>query len=223
VQQRSSIVNIPLLVCFAVSAAVHVGVLYCKGIYAPPQPIVQTGRTVVRLTLLPAIASRAAAQPDPSPEIQETVKQKPTVPPMEIRAVKSMAPAILPEPLANQRPEPDTAMEEMSDAVSSAEQDASLIQDKGVITDAKSAHAVQPAYPRISQRRGEEGTVRLSVMVLASGQASNISVQQSSGYRRLDEAAIEAAKKTAFTPAQRFGQNVDSTIELSFTFRLTDD
>ena len=40
---------------------------------------------------------------------------------------------------------------------------------------------------------------------------------------RLDEAALKAAQNTQFTPAKQLGRNIDSTTELSFTFRLTDD
>ena len=108
-------------------------------------------------------------------------------------------------------------------SIDSAEQDASLIEDKGVISEAHASSTIQPAYPRISRLRGEEGVVTLSIEVLASGMAGRVEVIQSSGHRRLDESACKAAGKTSFSPAIQFGRNIDSTTELSFIFRLTDD
>jgi protein TonB len=92
-----------------------------------------------------------------------------------------------------------------------------------VLTEAEASSSIQPVYPRISRRRGEEGIVILSVEVLASGRTGNIGTVRSSGYPRLDKAAVDAARDTSFTPAQQGGRAVDSTTELSFTFRLTDD
>ena len=92
-----------------------------------------------------------------------------------------------------------------------------------MIAEAQPFKAVKPTYPRISRRRGEEGTVTLFIEVLQTGRAGNISILQSSSHRRLDEAAVKAAQQTTFSPAKQFGRNIDSTTELSFTFTLTDD
>ena len=80
-----------------------------------------------------------------------------------------------------------------------------------------------PDYPRISKRRGEEGTVILTVQVLDNGSVGTADIVQSSGFRRLDEAAIKGALKTTFSPAVRLGHPVASTTQLSYTFRLTND
>ncbi|MEN8261766.1 MAG: energy transducer TonB, partial [Pseudomonadota bacterium] len=103
------------------------------------------------------------------------------------------------------------------------ERDASLIEEKGVITEAQASKTISPVYPRISRRRGEEGVVVISVQILANGKVDSIKIIKSSGYQRLDKAAQNAAWATLFTPAKRLGQNVDSSTELSFAFRLTDD
>jgi len=216
VQQRNTIVNIPLLACLALSAILHVGILCAKGIYTPPKPLAQPGRTVVRLTLMPTIASRAIAElPTPSPEIPEAKVEEPVE--QASRPALPAEPAV--KPLPESKPEPLTE----TAPANSIEQEASLIREKGVFSEAQTAQSVSPVYPRISRRRGEEGTVTLSIKVLANGTAAEVTVLQSSGHTRLDKAALEAAQKTLFTPAQRLGRNVDSSTELSFTFRLTDD
>ncbi|RKX46352.1 MAG: hypothetical protein DRP64_03320 [Verrucomicrobia bacterium] len=141
-----------------------------------------------------------------------------------------VAPAPTPVPQVARLPDPVPPPEQPQvssfkpqASIPSPDQNASLIEEKGVTAEAQTSKAVHPTYPRISQRRGEEGTVTLAITVLANGKAENVSVIQSSGHRRLDEAALKAARKTTFTPATQFGRKIDSTTELSFTFRLTDD
>ncbi|MCK5676184.1 MAG: energy transducer TonB [Verrucomicrobia bacterium] len=221
--KRNSIVNVPLLIGSVLSVALHVAALYGKGIHTPPKPSMEQGRTVVRLTLLPSVASKASARsesPNPkqtqneaSPEIQKTPPPEPIAVPQAAR---------LPDPvLPPEQPQASSLKPQAS--TPSPDQDASLIEEKGVTSEARTFKAASPVYPRISRRSGEEGTVTLSIEVLANGQVGNISIVQSSGYRRLDKAALKAAQKTRFTPAKQFGHNVTSTTDLSFTFRLTDD
>lgn len=190
--------NVPLLAGSVMSIALHVAALYSKSIYTPPEPRMESGRTVLRLTLTPSIASRAAA-PEPV-------------------AVPTPLPAPVPQSLSESRAEPAETQ-----SFDSSEQDASPIEDKGVISEAFSTASIQPGYPRISRLRGEEGVVTLSIEVLASGRAGRVEIIQSSGYRRLDESASKAARRASFAPARQFGRNVDSTIELPIVFRLTDD
>lgn len=183
------------------SIAIHGAALYSKNIYTHPESRMESGRTVLQLTLNPSIASQAAV---PAPA---------TVP--------EFLPTPVPQPAGVPQPEAQSMAVEKS--IDSAEQDASLIEDKGVISEAHASSTIQPVYPRISRLRGEEGVVTLSIEVLGSGMAGNVEVIQSSGHRRLDESACKAARKASYSPARQFGRNIDSTTELSFTFRLTDD
>ena len=48
----------------------------------------------------------------------------------------------------------------------------------------------QPEYPPSSRRAGEAGTVILEVLVLENGRVGDARVKQSSGFPRLDEAAV---------------------------------
>jgi protein TonB len=98
-----------------------------------------------------------------------------------------------------------------------------LIQEKGVTTEAHATETASPTYPRLSRKRGEEGTVTLSIEVFANGNAGKIKIIQSSGHRRLDQAALKAAQRTQFAPAQKSGKAISSTTQLSFTFRLTEE
>jgi protein TonB len=56
---------------------------------------------------------------------------------------------------------------------------------------------IQPVYPVISRKRGEQGTVTLLVTI-ASGAVESARVEKSSGHSPLDEAALKAARGWKF-------------------------
>ena len=68
-----------------------------------------------------------------------------------------------------------------------------------------------PAYPRPAIQRNMQGTVMLRVHVDASGKPIEVSIEQSSGFRLLDEAALKHIKaRWKFVPAQSNGQAVEA-------------
>lgn len=80
-----------------------------------------------------------------------------------------------------------------------------------------------PEYPSLSKRLEEQGTVRLYLHLLADGTVGEVRVQRSSGYARLDAAALEASKTLKFTPARtRSGKAADVWAILPVEFRLED-
>ncbi len=79
----------------------------------------------------------------------------------------------------------------------------------------------EPEYPRSSRRKGHEGRVVLSVVILENGDYEKIKVAHSSGYSRLDKAALKALKRASFIPAKKDGMAVSSSKQIAFTFRLT--
>ena len=75
-------------------------------------------------------------------------------------------------------------------------------------------------YPPLSQRLGEEGRVLLRVDVSADGRPLNIALKTSSGFERLDQAAITAVTHWRFKPAQQNGRAVASTVDVPIHFKL---
>ena len=61
-------------------------------------------------------------------------------------------------------------------------------------------HADKPVFPRESQRKREYGTVLVRVLVDASGLPAQLQVERTSGYERLDEAALRCVQKFRFRP-----------------------
>ena len=225
-QKRDALVNLPLIGGIILSIVAHAAALYGHGIYAPPKPKLDRGRTVVQLTLIPSVSSQAAP-PEP---VSEPIEQQPPEPIMEpapeiITPAPRPAPEPVVEPPRNPEPAPEPEREPVVEPTpereESIEQIGSIIEDKGVITEAQPAKNIMATYPRISQRRGEEGTVTLSIQILANGKPGHISITQSSGFKRLDQAAIKAAQSADYQPAEQFGRPVESTLVQPITFTLT--
>jgi protein TonB len=59
-----------------------------------------------------------------------------------------------------------------------------------------------PSYPAVSKRSREQGRVMLRVRVDEKGNVEGAEVQSSSGFPRLDEAALQAVRRWRFVPAR---------------------
>ena len=81
-----------------------------------------------------------------------------------------------------------------------------------VAQELKTSQRVDPTYPPTSRRLGEEGTVRLKVLVDERGRARDVQVAKSSGFARLDEAAMTAVRKWRFVAATD-GVNADHCMD----------
>ncbi|MGH8550853.1 MAG: TonB family protein [Methylococcales bacterium] len=77
-----------------------------------------------------------------------------------------------------------------------------------------------PEYPAISRRLGEQGLVLLSVKVTADGRADAVAVHTSSGWSRLDQAALKGVQKWRFVPARRGGQAVNASVIVPVRFSI---
>ncbi len=77
-----------------------------------------------------------------------------------------------------------------------------------------------PSYPYLSRKAHEEGVVLLRVLVSAEGSAKNLELEKSSGYSRLDKAALATVRKWRFLPARRAGEAVEAWVIVPVTFSL---
>ena len=81
----------------------------------------------------------------------------------------------------------------------------------------------QPEYPPSSRRAGEAGTVILDVYVNANGRAEDVRVKKSSGFPKLDDAAIREVKRSwRLVPGTEDGKPVPMWGQFAVTFKLTD-
>ncbi|MGV0960047.1 MAG: energy transducer TonB [Limnohabitans sp.] len=62
-----------------------------------------------------------------------------------------------------------------------------------------------PVYPGMSRRMGEQGTAVLRVFINTEGRAEKAEIRSSSGYSRLDEAALATVQRWRYVPGKRAG------------------
>lgn len=83
----------------------------------------------------------------------------------------------------------------------------------------KQAH--QPQYPIQALRQGQQGEVILDVTINAAGEVVDVKIEKSSGYRILDRAAEEAARKWRFNPGVKDGKPVGGVVRIPVNFSLS--
>jgi len=81
----------------------------------------------------------------------------------------------------------------------------------------------QPPYPTMSRRLGEEGQVILLLTVDENGRVSEAKVDKSSGFSRLDEAALkEAIRRWRMIPGTINGKASSMQFRFAVRFRIED-
>lgn len=147
--------------------------------------------------------------PPPPPKLEEI---KPFVPPPEfvdIQAPQQETNAIS-QTTQVQRPAPVAAPAPAQHQVT------------GVAVDPKHPlHIGEDYYPDASKRAGEEGRCIVQVTVSADGRITNESIQQSSGFPRLDEACLKGVHGQRMKPATEDGKAVEKTASLPIVWKLT--
>lgn len=78
----------------------------------------------------------------------------------------------------------------------------------------------KPVYPAMSKQLNEQGMVMLRVLVKSDGTAGAVEVKSSSGYPRLDQAALDAVKTWRFNPAASDGKTIDEWYQVPIPFKL---
>lgn len=77
-----------------------------------------------------------------------------------------------------------------------------------------------PIYPSASRRLAEKGRVVLRVYVSALGRAERVDIRTSSGFERLDRAALDAVGSWRFVPARRGEEAVAAWVLVPISFTL---
>lgn len=144
-----------------------------------PQPKPQPVKPVVKKAPLP----KAIADPTPSPNAPQGALDDA---PQEKAPPAPAAPPAPPAPPAPAAPPAAPKMELPS-------------------SNAAYLNNPSPSYPSISKRMGEQGKVFLRVYINEQGQPEKIEIKQSSGYDRLDEAALNTVRNWKFVPGKRNG------------------
>ncbi len=158
--------------------------------------------------------ARLTTAPLPVPEV--VVVPSPLAPPPSITVVTATTPAPTP-PAPAAVPAPAAAPPAVTaPAVVVVAANPRQIPSSGV------QYLVPPPleYPRASRREREEGEVLVRVLIDEAGLPRLVEVARSSGYPRLDAAAVAAARKAKFKPHIDAGRAVEAWATISLTFAL---
>ena len=80
-------------------------------------------------------------------------------------------------------------------------------------------HRAMPIYPRWARKAGKEGKVVLRLLIDRTGRLQEVTVIEPGGHG-FTESAVEAVRKSSFSPATRNGVNVASRAILPVRFSL---
>jgi len=161
----------------------------------PPVPVRPPERTATPRAKPPPPAPRpmpqlaAPVNPEPAPDAPTAVAAPPApLPPITAPVSPAVAVAMAPAP-TQPRPAPAPAPK-----VELPSSDADYLQNP------------KPVYPALSKRLGEQGTVTVRVLIGTDGSAQQGEIQQSSGFDRLDQAALATVLKWRYVPGKRAGK-----------------
>jgi len=87
-------------------------------------------------------------------------------------------------------------------------------------SDADYLNNPRPPYPPMSKRLREQGKVVVRTLIGVDGTAQQAEIKQSSGFDRLDQAALATALRWRYVPGKRSGVAETMWFNLPFTFVL---
>ena len=163
----------------------------------PPRTVIPTPAVQKKTIPIPAVRPQAQPQPaaiaDPAPS-----SNAPT---------GNLAPAVLAPP-APEVTAPSAPAPAAPPRVELPSSNADYLQNP------------KPAYPPLSKRLGEQGKVIVRVLIGADGVPQKAEIRQSSGFDRLDQAALNTALKWRYVPGKRGGVAEDMWFNVPINFVL---
>ncbi len=198
---------------------------------APPPKSVEVQSITAQLITPAPIAQQVAAEsipqpapPKPTPRVKPKVEPKPVqkaAKPAPQPVAQSPAPSPTPAPAADPTPAPAAPAAAAPAATPNpARETMQVSAPKNVPT--LQCNFVKPDYPSMSRRRGESGTAYVHFVVGVTGKIESVELQKSSGYPRLDDAALDAMRSTTCRPYIENGQAIRAARTQPYNFGLTD-
>ena len=219
--------------------ALHVGLIWTlqSGL------LMRTAALLVPVELLAQLVEPPAPKPEPEPLPLPAPAPPPTRPPLPAPAVPKKA--VTPAPVQPQRQPKPLAVAEPATALSSPNAPtgsviqvppappASPVQEFSTPAAPPAPSTLQlpssnadylqnpkPAYPPLSKRLGEQGKVITRVLIGADGVPQKAEIRQSSGFERLDQAALATVLKWRYVPGRRGGVAEEMWVNVPINFVL---
>lgn len=183
-----------------------------QDIKPPPPPKPEEPKPKEKPPEPPKMVEKVAKIPDPPKQVEKVTpvqKPAPAQPTQTAVATPTPAPATpspspVAAPVAPSAPAVPAKPAGISRGVSEGE-----------------AGCQKPEYPREALMNEEEGTVRIRVLVDASGKVIDSKVKKSSGSKSLDKAAIKAYSLCTFKAAMKDGVPQQEWYEIEYPFTIS--
>lgn len=194
------------------------------GLHVAVFAVLLTQRYMVAKAPEPVVVQLLSIPPSPPPPAEAPVivmETPPVVIPPPVFEIEDRPPTITAVVMENPPPPQVSAPAPaaVAEGPASASQQRMPTLVSGVDLNASMIDAVPPKYPYESRRLKEQGTVVLDVLLTPAGSVDRISVKNSSGFPRLDKAALDAVRRWRWSPTQRGGHAVAvrGLVEIPFT------
>lgn len=188
----------------AAVATAHAGLLLAAMVSRPSAAPAISPPAVLGVLVSAEVAKVAPVAPAPTPAAAPPRPAVPT-PPLLAAPPFEQGPVQLP-PSAESAPAVDAAPAPAVGPAPDVAQAAGETEGEPVLpprSDAAHLNNPKPVYPSVSRRFKEEGTVVLDVFIQADGTVGELRVRRSSGFPRLDAAALAAVRHWKYVPARR--------------------
>jgi len=215
-EPRQKFISLPgLMFVLALHGALFY-VLWSQELVTPPEQMATLFADVISL---PAPQTKLKARSEPPVKIQP-IKKPQSKPKQQRLVAKAPKPELVvpPEPEPEQEIEPEIVPEPIIEAPLTQIQNEPVTLSSELSVSCPKLTA--PIYPAISRRMGEEGKLVLRVELDENGRIDEALVVDSSGYDRLDNAALIAVKRWQCRPSTRNGQPVRAVALQPFNFVL---
>ncbi len=186
----------------------HIGVIAMIAVISrKPLPVVQLPQSLIVDLITEQAESEKWSPPLPQPVLTTVSLPAPDVPLIDIPLVV--------EPIAA-APAPSSAITDVVAAPPKAERGAPQ-----TVSTVEYVREPMPRYPPQSRKLREQGLVMLRVIIDERGAASQVDIERSSGYARLDQAAREAVLRASFRPYNEGGIPQPALVLIPIEFSLS--
>jgi protein TonB len=227
----SARINSRVWTATAAVAAIHVALLAVvltlrhDPVQPPLESRVMTAQLLAPAPVAAPVAVQSIAPPPPKPT--PPVHTRPKVQPKPILTSKP-TPTPLPEaaapsptPVAPADPTPAAPAAPPAQAAPAVGRPTMDITAPKNVSHIE-CNMITPDYPALSKRRGETGTAYVTFVIGPTGKVESISLKKSSGFSRLDDAAIAAAHASSCKPYLENGQPIRAMATQPYNFNLND-
>lgn len=180
----------------------HIAALWAlqTGLLRKPVEVIVPVAMLTDMVTPPAPKLEPALPVPPVPSAPHVTKTQPKPPPVP-------QPVAIPDPapLPNAPAGLVTAQPPIAAPAAPAPAPAASAKVELPSSDADYLQNSAPPYPPISKRLGEQGKVLVRVLIGADGVPQKTELRQSSGFDRLDQAALATAMRWRYVPGKRGG------------------